>query len=174
MLVKTFQFRMYPTKKLQRLLERQLEECRWLWNTLLAERKQAWEERQESLDFYAQKASLPGLKADERPLLRDVQSHVLQDMVLRLKSIADAARGQFLALIACNAAGAGRRFSAENPAYASQDCSRCGARKSDLRVGERVYQCPSCRLAMDRDGTAALHVLARGRARLASAERPLA
>jgi putative transposase len=46
MLMVTFQYRLYPTKEQRRLLERQLEECRWLWNTLLAERKQAWEERQ--------------------------------------------------------------------------------------------------------------------------------
>jgi hypothetical protein len=30
MLLKAFQYRLYPTKKQQRLLERQLEECRWL------------------------------------------------------------------------------------------------------------------------------------------------
>jgi hypothetical protein len=39
MLMKTFQYRLYPTKGQQRLLTQQLEECRWLWNTLLAERK---------------------------------------------------------------------------------------------------------------------------------------
>jgi putative transposase len=409
MLLKTFQYRLYPTKKQQRLLERQLKECRWLWNTLLAERKQAWEERQETLDYYEQKAALPGWKAHERPSLRDVHSQVLQDVVLRLKkafdvffrrlkageepgyprfkgkgrynsltypqwnngvnlsasskrlllskignvklvyhrslestpktatiqrtatgkwyvtitceweptplsptrqevgvdvglttfatcsdgqiiptprffrreeralakaqrkrqqaldahktiratliqqtseqqpdcdaaavwqlvsqdaeerrawkarrrcrkvvartherirwrrsnfthqasrrlanqydllavedlsvrrimanhilakSIADAAWRQFLALIACKAAWAGRRFSAVNPAYTSQDCSGCGARKSDLTLDERVYHCPSCGLTMDRDRNAALNVLARGRACLASA-----
>jgi hypothetical protein len=30
MLMKTFQYRLYPTKEQRRLLERQLEECRWL------------------------------------------------------------------------------------------------------------------------------------------------
>jgi hypothetical protein len=43
-----------------------LEECRWLWNTLLAERKQAWEERHEAVNYYAQKAEPPGLKAGAR------------------------------------------------------------------------------------------------------------
>ena len=60
MLMRSFQYRLYPTKEQRRLLARQLEECRWLWNTLLAERKQAWEERQETVDYYAQKAELPG------------------------------------------------------------------------------------------------------------------
>jgi len=90
MLMKTFQYRLYPTKRQQRLLERQLEECRWLWNTLLAERKQAWEERHETVDYYEQKAELPGLKAGERPGLAEVHSQVVQDVVLRLRKAFDA------------------------------------------------------------------------------------
>jgi putative transposase len=87
MLMKTFQYRLYPTKQQQRLLERQLEECRWLWNMLLAERKQAWEERQETVDYYEQKEELPALKAQERPSLTEVHSQVLQDVVLRLQCL---------------------------------------------------------------------------------------
>ena len=37
----SFKYRLYPTKRQQRSLSQQLEELRWLWNTLLAERKQA-------------------------------------------------------------------------------------------------------------------------------------
>lgn len=57
--MKTFQYRLYPTKEQQRLLECQLEECRWLWNTLLAERKQAWEERRETVDYPSSKRNCP-------------------------------------------------------------------------------------------------------------------
>ena len=46
----SFNHRLYHTKRQQRLLSEQLEEARWLWNTVLAARKQAWEERQEVLD----------------------------------------------------------------------------------------------------------------------------
>ena len=49
-MLKSFKYRLYPTKRQQRLLSEQLEELRWLWNTLLAERKQAWEERRETVD----------------------------------------------------------------------------------------------------------------------------
>jgi putative transposase len=77
MVLKAFHYRLYPTKKQQRLLGRQLEECHWLWNTLLSERKPAWEERQEALDYYEQKAALPSWKAYERPSLRNVHSQVL-------------------------------------------------------------------------------------------------
>jgi len=64
--LKSFNYRLYPTKRQQRLLSELLEELRWLWNTLLAARKQAWEERQETIDYYVQKAELPALKADLR------------------------------------------------------------------------------------------------------------
>src|SRR5215813_12445048 len=90
MLMKTLLYRLYPTRRQQRLLSRQLEECRWLWNTLLAERKQAWEERWETVAYCAQKAELPGPKAGERPSLTEVHSQVLQDVVLRLNKAFDA------------------------------------------------------------------------------------
>jgi putative transposase len=67
-----------------------LEELRWLWNTLLTERKQAWEERQETVDYYEQKAELPALKADVRPGLQQVYSQVVQDVALRVKKAMDA------------------------------------------------------------------------------------
>jgi putative transposase len=80
---KTFQYRLYPTKQQQRLLEQQLEECRWLYNHLLAARRDAWEQRQASLRVYDQQATLPALKA-ERPQLSGVQSQVLQNVAVRL------------------------------------------------------------------------------------------
>jgi putative transposase len=88
--MRTFQYRLYPTKEQQRLLTRQLEECRWLWNTLLAERKRAWEERQETVDYYDQQAELPGMKASVRPTLHEVHSQVLQDVARRLQKGFDA------------------------------------------------------------------------------------
>src|SRR5258708_33543166 len=88
--LKAFKYRLYPTKEQQRLLDCQLEECRWLWNTLLAERKTAWEERQESGDYYMQKAELPTWQGTDRPALQAVHSQVLQDVGLRLKTACDA------------------------------------------------------------------------------------
>src|SRR5262249_45230551 len=58
-----------------RLLEQQLEECRWLETPLLAHRREAWEQRQESVGLYDQHATLPALKA-ERPSLAGVPSPV--------------------------------------------------------------------------------------------------
>lgn len=80
---KTFKYRLYPTHEQRRLLNQQLEECRWLYNRLLEERKTAWEQRQESVRLYDQHAMLPALKA-ERPSLAGVQSQVLQNVAVRI------------------------------------------------------------------------------------------
>jgi putative transposase len=82
-MLRAFQYRLYPTKRQQRLLDQQLEECRWLYNHLLAERRGAWEQLQESLHYYDQAMSLPALKA-ERPSLAGVQSQVLQNVAVRI------------------------------------------------------------------------------------------
>src|SRR5437773_7170945 len=60
-----------------------LDECRWLYNQLLEERQTAWEEREESLSYFAQNATLPARK-EERPSLTTVHSQVLQDVLVRL------------------------------------------------------------------------------------------
>ena len=80
---KTFKYRLYPNKQQQRLLEQQVEECRWLYNHLLAVRREAWEQQQESVRLYDQQATLPALKA-ERPTLAAVQSQVLQNVAVRI------------------------------------------------------------------------------------------
>jgi putative transposase len=80
---KTFKYRLYPTHEQRRLLCQQLEECRWLYNRLLEERKTAWEQRQESVRLYDQHAQLPALKA-ERPSLAGVQSQVLRNVAVRI------------------------------------------------------------------------------------------
>src|SRR5258708_31378486 len=80
---KTSMYRLYPNTQQQRLLDQHLEECRWLYNHLLAERRDAWEQRQESVRLYDQQATLPLLKA-ERPQLSGVQSQVLQNVAVRI------------------------------------------------------------------------------------------
>jgi putative transposase len=80
---KTFIYRLYPTKQQQRILDAQLEECRWLYNHLLSQRRDAWEQRQEAIRLYDQQATLPALKAT-RPALAAVHSQVLQNVAVRL------------------------------------------------------------------------------------------
>ena len=60
-----------------------LDECRWLYNELLKQRKLAHEELDISLSKYQQIMLLPLLK-EERPALDQVHSQVLQNVVDRL------------------------------------------------------------------------------------------
>lgn len=80
---KAFQFRLRPTKAQAKLLQAQLDECRWLYNELLSQRKIAYEELDVSLSKYQQLMFLPTLK-EERPSLKRVHSQVLQNIVDRL------------------------------------------------------------------------------------------
>ncbi len=82
---KTCKDRLYPTNEQRRLLQRQLAECRWLYHHLLAERRDAWEQRQESVRLDDQHATLPARKA-ERPTLAGGQSPVLQDVARTSRS----------------------------------------------------------------------------------------
>jgi putative transposase len=82
-MLRAFKYRLYPNKQQQRLLEQQLEECRWLYNHLLAERRDAWEQRQESLRYYDQAVTLPTLKAT-RPQLAQVNAQALQNVAVRI------------------------------------------------------------------------------------------
>ena len=77
------EFRLHPTKAQAKLLQLQLDECRWLYNELLSQRKIAHEELGISLSKYQQLMFLPELKK-ERPALKTVHSQVLQNIVDRL------------------------------------------------------------------------------------------
>ena len=77
------------------------------------------------------------------------------------KSIADVAWGQFAAFLSYKAASAGRKYIAVNPAYTSQDCSRCGHRQA-ITLSEREFCCPCCGFALNRDHNASLNILAVG------------
>ena len=84
------------------------------------------------------------------------------------ESIQDAAWSQFTALIAYKAACAGRRYVAVNPAYTSQDCSRCGHWQT-LSLSDRTSTGPCCRLVLDCDLNTSLNILRLGQQCLASA-----
>jgi putative transposase len=82
-MLKTFAYRLYPTKRQETILSQQLEESRWLYNHFLGERKQTWEERQESTALFDQTNELPSLKGI-RPTLKQVHSQVAQNAAVRV------------------------------------------------------------------------------------------
>src|SRR5438132_10318153 len=75
---KTMKYRMYPTAHQQHLLDETLDMCRQVYNQTLAHRKEAWEQRQETLSLYQTNAMLTQWK-QERPALSQVHSQVLQN-----------------------------------------------------------------------------------------------
>ena len=77
------QYRIYPTKKQVKSLEATLEESRWLYNHLLEKRKEAYEQRGESLWLYQQQATFAILN-QERPSLKTVHSQILQNVAVRI------------------------------------------------------------------------------------------
>jgi len=78
------------------------------------------------------------------------------------KSISDAGWGRFIGMIAYKEEESGGRLIKVNPGGTTQKCSRCGERVSKT-LSDRIHECPSCGLIMDRDLNAALNILARGR-----------
>jgi putative transposase len=106
---------------------------------------------------------------ESRKIVNRFQVIVLEDLTVNrmiqnhclAKSISDAAWAEFASMVRVKAEWAGRVFVAVNPAYTSQDCSRCGHRQK-LPLSERVYRCPCCFLALDRDLNAALNLLRLG------------
>ncbi len=77
------------------------------------------------------------------------------------KSISDAAWSLFFILLFYKAESAGRTIVKVNPAYTTQDCSKCGHRQKML-LSERTYSCPCCKLVIDRDLNASLNILRLG------------
>ncbi len=86
---KCYKFRLHPTKKQAKDLQAILDECRWLYNQLLEQRKLSYEELELSLSKYQQLMFLPLLK-EERKSLEIVHSQVLQDVVSRLDKAFEA------------------------------------------------------------------------------------
>ena len=82
-MLKNFQYRIYPTKKQQKKLNETLEECRWLYNHLLASRKNAYEQDGKGLTCYQQQSTYPILK-EQHPSLNTVHSQVLQNVAVRI------------------------------------------------------------------------------------------
>jgi putative transposase len=83
MLKKTFKYRLYPTAKQTKALQLSLDACRWVYNKTLETRKQAWEERQESISRYDTSNLLTEWKKDN-PSLANAYSQCLQNVTMRV------------------------------------------------------------------------------------------
>jgi len=216
-MLKMFQYRIYPTKKQQNVLDSQLEECCWLYNHLLEKRRDAYEQHDKGLSCYEQQATYTILKqerffrAEEKALAKAQRAHsqltkgtperrkhrkvvarvhertkwkrqnfthqhsrrivnqfgiiCVEDLTVNrmlhnhclAKSISDAAWSAFFEQLMSKAEEAGYQCLKVNPAYTSQDCSRCHHRQK-MPLSERVYHCSCCLFSIDRDLNAAQNI----------------
>jgi len=77
------------------------------------------------------------------------------------RSLQDAALGMMRSIIGYQVGKYGKAFILVDPRDSSRTCARCGFMKHDLRLGDRVFECPACGWRVDRDYNASLNVLRR-------------
>ena len=81
------------------------------------------------------------------------------------KSVSDAAFGEFRRQLEYKTARTGARLHVVDRWYrSSKTCSCCGRVKAKLSLSERVFNCDSCGLTMDRDLNAAINICVAGSA----------
>jgi putative transposase len=88
-MLKTFQYRLYPSKTQREGLEATLETCRRFYNDLLAERKYAYEMEGRSVSKKEQFRRVKCLK-DTSPYAEGIHSHILQVVVADVSKSFDA------------------------------------------------------------------------------------
>lgn len=93
--------------------------------------------------------------------VEDLNVQKMMQKVPFAKSIADASWSQFLQFITYKAEEAGRKLGLVNPAYTTQDCSRCGYRE-EKKLSDRTHICAHCEYKASRDFNAAQNILALG------------
>ena len=152
---KTYQFRLYPTKKQQTLLCQWLILCCQTYNAALQERRDASRLAGVSPGFAHQCAALPACKA-VRPDLAEVNAQVLQNVVKRVDQ--DAAWSAFITALLAKVEETERTVIKVPPAYTTQTCHACG-RRQEMPISVRVYTCENCGLVCDRDHNASLTIL---------------
>jgi len=72
------------------------------------------------------------------------------------------ALGKFFYILDWKAKLYGREVIKVNPKDTSKTCSNCGYINHDLKLSDRVFKCPVCRLKIDRDLNASINILKRG------------
>jgi len=106
MSIKAYKYRLYPNTATTEKLHWTLDRCRELYNAGLQEHRDAYEvgvkrhpnyyddevrkqlTREHAIGYYEQKRELVDIK-EERPEYQEIASHVLQDVILRLKHAFD-------------------------------------------------------------------------------------
>jgi putative transposase len=83
-MLKTYKYRLYPTRKQTEKLDEMLDTCRILYNSCLIDRKKAYEQTGKGLSRIDQQKFLVQDKKN-LPFLKEVHSQVLQDVLFRVE-----------------------------------------------------------------------------------------
>lgn len=81
--LKTYQYRIYPTSSQTTVLNQTLDMCRWVYNETLAYRKDNWEDDNKNTSLFDTNKLLPIWKTDKEEL-KQVYSQVLQNCQVRV------------------------------------------------------------------------------------------
>ena len=79
----TYKYRLNPTSAQRTALQATLDACCWVYNKTLEVRKEAWEQRKESVSYYDSKRMIPVWKS-EHEWLQQAHSQVLQNTCMRV------------------------------------------------------------------------------------------
>lgn len=82
--VRNYKFRLYPNKEQESKLLEWLDTCRWIYNTALAQRKEAWEREKKSITRVEQQIWLKEAKKTDARLKR-IHSQVAQEVLFRVE-----------------------------------------------------------------------------------------
>lgn len=82
--IRNYKFRIYPNKEQEHKLLRWLETCRRIYNTALAQRKEAWEKEKCSVTRTEQQVWLKEAKK-ENHFFKEVHSQVAQEVLFRVE-----------------------------------------------------------------------------------------
>ena len=89
---------------------------------------------------------------ESKKIVNEYQYICVEDLAIKemiagssfAKSIADASWNQFCQYLTYKAEEAGRKLGLVNPAYTTQDCSRCGHREPKGLSGKASHLCRHC------------------------------
>lgn len=84
-MIKSFKYRLYPTKEQKVLLNKHFGGCRFIYNLALETKKTAWESHRVNLSAYNLIRQITGLKNEEQ-WLKEVSNTSLQQSIISLES----------------------------------------------------------------------------------------
>ena len=154
--IRTYKYRLFPTRRQAEALEQQLGEACRLYNAAIQERRDAWRMSRTRIDFYTQDKQLKEIRAADDDLnVKGLASSKLA------KSVNDAGWSSFMFQLTSKAESAGRELVRVDPRGTSQTCL-CGA-SVPKRLSDRERVCTACGLVADRDHVSAQVILQRAR-----------